>query len=185
MDSKCTAVYNTINESIDVEDIISRYYSEGTFFLQFFKKINSTEIIGVLKDKFDSFKEKLKNIIEKNIEKKILENYSIEADYKNNYLLKKLSLKYEKICKDKKIDIVTKIEELEKKYEMEEEIVAKKKKFLDSYLEIAEKEFNKYCYEVKERLYNDNYSAEEKVSILIYLSLINKDYKSICKMGWI
>ena len=68
---------------------------------------------------------------------------------------------------DKEIEIIKeKIESIEERREADKEII-------DDYLRIADTEFVKY----------KNSSTEEKVILLIYLCIIEKDFQSITEMG--
>ena len=78
---------------------------------------------------------------------------------------------------DKEIEIIEeKIESIEERREAD-------KKIIDDYLRIADKEFLKYKKGLLEMLDSDKLSSEEKVVLLIYLCMIEKDFQSITEMG--
>lgn len=57
------------------------------------------------------------------------------------------------------------------------------KEIIDDYLRIADTEFVKYKNSLLEMLDSDTFSTEEKVILLIYLCIIEKDFQSITEMG--
>lgn len=78
---------------------------------------------------------------------------------------------------DKEIEIIKeKIESIEERREADKEII-------DDYLRIADTEFVKYKNSLLEMLDSDTFSTEEKVILLIYLCIIEKDFQSITEMG--
>mgnify|MGYP004524391057 FL=1 len=175
-DSECTVIYDQIKEEVDFEDKILKYYKRGVFFS---KKIKEQEILVTIEEIFDMFNERLKEILNEKLKSKI-------------ELKKKEEKKYQLYCK--LIELCTQginrnrtKEERKWEEKVEREKIRQQtqerreldKKQIDKCLEIGREEFQKYYRDVVTKVETSECSKYEKVYYLIYLGLLEKDYKNI------
>ena len=177
---KCLTTYEKINSDINLEaELVDKFYKGGLFS----KKIKVDEMIDTLNQLFEMFQERLLNFINSIVKKQIFNKGYIEVEYQRYRQWKIQSARDIEHYRNR-IDVLR-----GKKFLLEEErstILLRKAddlKLINDYLQIAKVEFEKYRKELEQKMYSAEYSVEEKVCILIYLCLLEKDYQSIVEMG--
>ena len=174
------ALYEKINMNIDFEATIGDKLYKGGLFS---KSAKQSDFVDLMYDLIDAFIIHLKSeIIEQiNLQKRAVKE--INNDYLR-YKQWKTEAERDIANNTERIAIIDKeIEIIEKKIESIEERREADKQIIDSYLRIADEEFLKYKNGLLEMLDSDKLSSEEKVVLLIYLCMIEKDFQSITEMG--
>lgn len=174
------ALYEKINMNIDFEATIGdRLYKGGLFS----RSAKQSDFVDLMYDLIDAFIVQLKSEVieqinlQKRAVKEISEDYLRYKQWKTESE-KNIANNTERMALiDKEIEIIKeKIESIEERREADKEII-------DDYLRIADTEFVKYKNSLLEMLDSDTFSTEEKVILLIYLCIIEKDFQSITEMG--
>ena len=174
------ALYERINMNIDFEATIGDKLYKGGLFS---KSAKQSDFVDLMYDLIDAFIIQLKNEIieqinlQKRAVKEISEDYLRYKQWKTESERDIVNNTERMALIDKEIEIIKeKIESIEERREADKEII-------DDYLRIADTEFVKYKNGLLEMLDSDKFSTEEKVIILIYLCMIEKDFQSITEMG--
>lgn len=173
-------LYEKINMSVDFEGTIGDKLYKGGLFS---KAIKQSDFLVLMDDLIETFVAQLKNEITNHINSQKKAIKKINDDY----------LRYKQWKIESERDIANNTErlssiemEINSVKEKKEAIVERReadKQIIDDYLRIADKEFMKYKRKMVEMLDSDSLSAEEKVFLLIYLCMIEKDFSSISEMG--
>ena len=173
-------LYEKINMNIDFEATVGDKLYKGGLFS---KATKHEDFVDLLYDMTEAFIDQLS--------KEIVEHISFQKssimDYNDDYF------RYQQWKTESERDIVNNTErittidnEIEGLFEKIETIEGRKeadKMIIDDYLRIADIEFNKYKNNLLETLDSDKLQVEDKVAILIYLCIIEKDFNSISEMG--
>jgi hypothetical protein len=174
------ALYEKINMNIDFEATIGDKLYKGGFFS---KSAKQEDFVDLMIDLIEGFIAQLSNEIVERID---FQKRSIKDTCDDYLRYKQWKTESERDITnniERITSIDTEIEVLKEKIEAIEERREADKKIIDDYLRIADKEFAKYKNDLLETLDSDRLSAEEKVVLLIYLCLIEKDFQSISEMG--
>ena len=174
------ALYEKINMNIDFEATIGdRLYKGGLFS----RSAKQSDFVDLMYDLIDAFIVQLKSEVieqinlQKRAVKEISEDYLRYKQWKTESERNIANNTERMALIDKEIEIIKeKIESIEERREADKEII-------DDYLRIADTEFVKYKNSLLEMLDSDTFSTEEKVILLIYLCIIEKDFQSITEMG--
>ena len=174
------ALYEKINMNIDFEATIGdRLYKGGLFS----SSAKQSDFVDLMYDLIDAFIVQLKSEVieqinlQKRAVKEISEDYLRYKQWKTESERNIANNTERMALIDKEIEIIKeKIESIEERREADKEII-------DDYLRIADTEFVKYKNSLLEMLDSDTFSTEEKVILLIYLCIIEKDFQSITEMG--
>ena len=174
------ALYEKINMNIDFEATIGdRLYKGGLFS----RSAKQSDFVDLMYDLIDAFIVQLKSEVieqinlQKRAVKEISEDYLRYKQWKTESERNIANNTERMALIDKEIEIIKeKIESIEERREADKEII-------DDYLLIADTEFVKYKNSLLEMLDSDTFSTEEKVILLIYLCIIEKDFQSITEMG--
>lgn len=174
------ALYEKINMNIDFEATIGdRLYKGGLFS----RSAKQSDFVDLMYDLIDAFIVQLKSEVieqinlQKRAVKEISEDYLRYKQWKTESERNIANNTERMALIDKEIEIIKeKIESIEERREADKEII-------DDYLRIADTEFVKYKNSLLEMLDSDTFSTEEKVILLIYLCIIEKDFQSITEIG--
>ena len=166
--------------NIDFEATIGdRLYKGGLFS----RSAKQSDFVDLMSDLIDAFIVQLKSEVieqinlQKRAVKEISEDYLRYKQWKTESERNIANNTERMALIDKEIEIIKeKIESIEERREADKEII-------DDYLRIADTEFVKYKNSLLEMLDSDTFSTEEKVILLIYLCIIEKDFQSITEMG--
>lgn len=177
--SHCIFVYGRIDYDINLEaELVEKYFAGGLIS----KKIKLEEIIDTLEQLLELFRERLLSIINSIVEKIIEDKKEIEEEYQLYRQLKIKSTRDIERYRDTIKSLESQKASLEKEYNLINLRKNEDMNIIDDYLQIAESEFIKYRDELTSKLDSNNYSVEEKIYILIYLCLLERDYQSIIEM---
>lgn len=179
-ESENETLYEKINMNIDFESTVGdKLYKRGLFG----KTTKQVDFEYLMTDLIEDFAVQIKKEI---IEKIDIQKRAIKDKFDEYFCFNQWKI-------ESKRDITNNLERitfidneigiLKEEIETIEERREGDKKIIDDYLRIADKEFNKYKNNLLEILDLDNILAEEKVIILIYLCIIEKDFQSISEMG--
>lgn len=177
---KHEALYEKINMNIDLEATIGDKLYKGGLFS---KSIKQSDFEDLMYELIDSFIVQLKDeIIEQiNLQKRHIKE--VNDDYLR-YKQWKVESERDTINNTERVNLIDKeIASIKEKIVLIEERKEADKQIIDGYLRIAHKEFLKYENSLLKMFDSDELSTEEKVILLIYLCLIEKDFQSITEMG--
>lgn len=177
---KHEALYEKINMNIDIEATIGDKLYKGGLFS---KSIKQSDFVDLMYELIDSFIVQLKDeIIEQiNLQKRRIKE--VNDDYLR-YKQWKIESERDIVNNTERVHLIDKeIASIKEKIVLIEERKEADRQIIDSYLCIADKEFFKYKSSLLKMLDSDELSTEEKVILLIYLCLIEKDFQSITEMG--
>lgn len=177
---KHEALYEKINMNIDIEATIGDKLYKGGLFS---KSIKQSDFVDLMYELIDSFIVQLKDeIIEQiNLQKRRIKE--VNDDYLR-YKQWKIESERDIVNNTERVHLIDKeIASIKEKIVLIEERKEVDRQIIDSYLCIADKEFFKYKSSLLKMLDSDELSTEEKVILLIYLCLIEKDFQSITEMG--
>lgn len=168
------------NSSLIIPETIGdRLYKGGLFS----RSAKQSDFVDLMYDLIDAFIVQLKSEVieqinlQKRAVKEISEDYLRYKQWKTESERNIANNTERMALIDKEIEIIKeKIESIEERREADKEII-------DDYLRIADTEFVKYKNSLLEMLDSDTFSTEEKVILLIYLCIIEKDFQSITEMG--
>lgn len=173
------AIYEEINMNVDMEAELGEKLCSGGLLS---RKIRSNELVELSEQLFDIFGERLHEMVKVKIEKKIRKLESDNDDYLSYQQWKKECQREIEKEKSNMKRCTTHWDSLKKQ---QEEIEIRKNadmKVIGEYARIAKDEFIKYKTEVLEKIDSEEYPLSEKVYMLVYLCLIEKDYQSIIEM---
>lgn len=176
----CDVLYEDINMNIDFEGVIGDKIYKGGLFNTDTKQSDFLVLMDAL---VEAFVAQLKSEITNQINSQLRAIKEIDDDYLR-YKQEKTKLERVIAKKTEKLySVETKINSVNEKSEAIEDNREADKRIFDDYLRIADKEFMKYKRKMVEMVDSDSLSADEKVFLLIYLCMIEKDFSSISEMG--
>lgn len=177
--ARANAPCEPIKRIIEPITIGDRLYKGGLFS----RSAKQSDFVDLMYDLIDAFIVQLKSEVieqinlQKRAVKEISEDYLRYKQWKTESERNIANNTERMALIDKEIEIIKeKIESIEERREADKEII-------DDYLRIADTEFVKYKNSLLEMLDSDTFSTEEKVILLIYLCIIEKDFQSITEMG--
>ena len=174
------ALYEKINMNVDFEaDIGDKLYKGGLFN----KSIKQADFLVLLDDLIDLFVSQLKKEINEQIKARIRAMKETNDNYLRYRQWKTESERDIANNTERLASIDTEIKTVREKIEAINERREADKRIIDDYLRIADREYLKYKNELVKLLDSDKLTAEEKVFLLIYLCMIEKDFLSISEMG--
>lgn len=173
-------LYETINMEIDLEAAFGEKLHKGRFFS---KAIKQEEFIELISDLINNFCEQLKIHILSILQKEI-KNAKLYYDVYERYKQWKIQIEGDIFDNNKIISSID--SELKKKEEEIRELNIRRDddlKLIEGYLCIANQEFDKYKKNLLEQLDSEQYCTHEKILIIIYLGILEKDYRRIVEIG--
>jgi hypothetical protein len=169
-------IYGEISINDDVIAPVEHRYYKGGWFQ---KKPSVSDFLWEISKAFDKYSEQLKEYIQNKIDKikEFLKPYCEE--FKKYSHLKTI---YQRECSNNK-DAISHLEnEIKKKNAELTEIKNNQeadKKIIDEYKNISNEEYSKIFDDLRKRLNSTATSASDKICILIYMALLEKDFNNI------
>lgn len=176
-------VYREANFWVQVEsEIDSEFYSGGLFKEIFIGKPKKSEYIQKIEDAFESYSKQLLEYLDELKKKEIRKSEATEK-------------RYNQFCRGKTLCERAIENHSANVRELQEQLSAKESEYkeinenrnsdqlqIKEYSQIAHHEYSKQMKDLRERLESKDTSATEKLYLLIFMALIEKDYQNIIRM---
>ncbi len=175
-------LYSNIESELQVIGEIEKIFYPQSM-ISWFKQVEVSKCLEKIDKCFYSYRIKLQGYLQLILEKQIKK---IEQD-EINYILCIENLKERKKRIQKIENDISSNNEIIKKLQKEIESVRQYReedcKILNDYSEIAQQQFKKQKKELMNSFQRKNISVSEKVQLLFFMGLLEKDYKNIMGMG--
>lgn len=179
-ENEANVLYETINMDIALEASFGEKVYKGGWF---FRAVKTEECIEFSDSLIQDFCKQLEIIVTSKIKEK---RKKLKTDHDEYERYRQWKVECERNIYNNESKLIYLDAEMKKCEDEVSAIEIRKKadsQLIEDYLYIANQEFNKYIQIMLERLDSEKLSSHEKALILIYLCMIEKDYKSIAEMG--